>query len=223
MGASDFCNCFYNYNLPLEEKHPRKYFWRHNNLYDFNQGDVNKILCYNKRMNENHELSTIKIISGDITQFDGDAIVNAANSSLLGGGGVDGAIHRAAGPELVKECMTLGGCRTGEAKITKGYNLKARHVIHTVGPIYFEHTPDQARRLLQNCYKNSLELARQNGCRRVAFPLISAGVYGYPKEEALRVAVETIKQNGDGMDATIVLFDREAWAIAKEKFADITE
>ncbi len=165
----------------------------------------------------------LKIISGDITQFDGDAIVNAANSSLLGGGGVDGAIHRAAGPDLVKECMTLGGCRTGQAKITKGYNLKARHVIHTVGPIYYEYSPDQACELLQNCYKNSLELARQNGCKRVAFPLISAGVYGYPKEEALRVAVETIRQNVDGMEATIVLFDRDAWAIAKEKFADITE
>jgi len=174
-------------------------------------------------MNVCEDLYEIKIISGDITQFDGDAIVNAANSSLLGGGGVDGAIHRAAGPDLVKECMTLGGCRTGEAKITKGYNLKARHVIHTVGPIYYEHSPEQARELLQNCYKNSLEVARQNGCKRVAFPLISAGVYGYPKEEALRVAVETIKQNGDGMNATIVLFDREAWAIAKEKFADITE
>ena len=174
-------------------------------------------------MNIRKDLYEIKIISGDITQFDGDAIVNAANSSLLGGGGVDGAIHRAAGPDLVKECMTLGGCRTGEAKITKGYNLKARHIIHTVGPIYYEYTPDQARRLLQNCYKNSLELARQNGCKRVAFPLISAGVYGYPKEEALRVAVETIKQNGDGIEATIVLFDREALAIAKEKFADITE
>ena len=174
-------------------------------------------------MNVYEDLQKIKIISGDITQFDGDAIVNAANSSLLGGGGVDGAIHRAAGPDLVKECMTLGGCRTGQAKITKGYNLKARHVIHTVGPIYYEYSPDQACELLQNCYKNSLELARQNGCKRVAFPLISAGVYGYPKEEALRVAVETIKQNGDGIEATIVLFDREAWAIAKEKFADITE
>ena len=174
-------------------------------------------------MNVYEDLQKIKIISGDITQFDGDAIVNAANSSLLGGGGVDGAIHRAAGPDLVKECMTLCGCKTGQAKITKGYNLKARHVIHTVGPIYYEYSPDQACEFLQNCYKNSLELARQNGCKRVAFPLISAGVYGYPKEEALRVAVETIKQNGDGIEATIVLFDREAWAIAKEKFADITE
>ena len=174
-------------------------------------------------MNVCKDLPKIKIISGDITQFDGDAIVNAANSSLLGGGGVDGAIHRAAGPDLVKECMTLGGCRTGQAKITKGYNLKARHVIHTVGPIYFEHSPDEARELLKACYKNSLEVAKQNGCKRVAFPLISAGVYGYPKEEALRVAVETIKQNGDGIEVTIVLFDREAYAIAKEKFADITE
>ena len=174
-------------------------------------------------MNVCKDLPKIKIISGDITQFDGDAIVNAANSSLLGGGGVDGAIHRAAGPDLVKECMTLGGCRTGQAKITKGYNLKARHVIHTVGPIYFEHSPDEARELLKACYKNSLEVAKQNGCKRVAFPLISAGVYGYPKEEALRVAVETIKQNGDGLEITIVLFDRQAYAIAKEKFADITE
>ena len=174
-------------------------------------------------MNVCEDLPDIKIISGDITQFDGDAIVNAANSSLLGGGGVDGAIHRAAGPDLVKECMTLSGCKTGQAKITKGYNLKARHVIHTVGPIYYEYSPEQARELLQNCYKNSLEVARQNGCKSVAFPLISAGVYGYPKEEALRVAVETIKQNGDGIEATIVLFDREAYAIAKEKFADITE
>ena len=174
-------------------------------------------------MNVCKDLPKIKIISGDITQFDGDAIVNAANSSLLGGGGVDGAIHRAAGQDLVKECMTLGGCRTGQAKITKGYNLKARHVIHTVGPIYFEHSPDEARELLKSCYKNSLEVAKQNGCKRVAFPLISAGVYGYPKEEALRVAVETIKQNGDGMEITIVLFDRQAYAIAKEKFADITE
>ena len=174
-------------------------------------------------MNVCKDLPKIKIISGDITQFDGDAIVNAANSSLLGGGGVDGAIHRAAGPDLVKECMTLGGCRTGQAKITKGYNLKARHVIHTVGPIYFEHSPDEARELLKACYKNSLEVAKQNGCKRVAFPLISAGVYGYPKEEALRVAVETIKQNGDGIEVTIVLFDSEAYAIAKEKFADITE
>ena len=165
----------------------------------------------------------LKIISGDITQFDGDAIVNAANSSLLGGGGVDGAIHWAAGPDLVKECMTLGGCKTGQAKITKGYNLKARHVIHTVGPIYFEYSPEQARELLQNCYKNSLDLARQNGCKRVAFPLISAGVYGYPKKEALCVAVETIKQNGVGIDSTIVLFDRAAYSIAKEIFADITE
>ncbi len=167
--------------------------------------------------------SKLKIISGDITQFDGDAIVNAANSSLLGGGGVDGAIHRAAGPDLVKECMTLGGCKTGQAKITKGYNLKARNVIHTVGPIYFEHSPDRARELLQSCYKNSLELARKNGCKAVAFPLISAGVYGYPKEEALRVAVETIQKNADGMEVTIVLFDRQAYAIAKEKFAEITE
>ena len=168
-------------------------------------------------------MASIKIVSGDITKFDGDAIVNAANETLLGGGGVDGAIHWAAGPELVKECAMLGGCKTGEAKITKGYKLKAKHVIHTVGPVYYEHTPEEARILLQKCYKNSLELARKNGCKTVAFPLISAGVYGYPKEEALRIAVETIRNEGKDIDSTIVLFDRPAFEIAKEKFDEITE
>jgi O-acetyl-ADP-ribose deacetylase (regulator of RNase III) len=118
-----------------------------------------------------------------------DAIVNAANSSLLGGGGVDGAIHRAAGPELVKECRTLGGCPTGEARITKGYNLAARHVIHTVGPVYSGKPRDKA--LLAGCYQNSLKLAAGNNVHSLAFPAISCGIYGYPIEEACKIAVDT--------------------------------
>lgn len=167
-------------------------------------------------------MKNLKIISGDITLFQGDAIVNAANESLLGGGGVDGAIHRAAGVELLKECMTLGGCATGDAKITKGYNLKAQFVIHTVGPVYYEHTPQKSRELLESCYKNVILLARENGCKSLAFPLISAGVYGYPKAEALQVAVESIKQYASDMQVSIVLFDREAYDIAKNVYKDVT-
>ncbi|MBR7064138.1 MAG: macro domain-containing protein [Treponema sp.] len=167
-------------------------------------------------------MKNLKIISGDITLFQGDAIVNAANESLLGGGGVDGAIHRAAGVELLKECMTLGGCKTGDAKITKGYNLKARFVIHTVGPVYYEHTPQKSRELLESCYKNVILLARENGCKSLAFPLVSAGVYGYPKAEALQVAVESIKQYANDMQVSIVLFDREAYDIAKNVYKDVT-
>ncbi len=165
-------------------------------------------------------MAVVKIISGDITQFDGDAIVNAANSSLLGGGGVDGAIHRAAGPELVRECATRGGCKTGQAKITKGYKLKAKSVIHTVGPIYYQHSPEEARSLLESCYKNSIELAKENNYRSLAFPLISAGVYGYPKEEAIQIALEMIQKYADDMEVTLVLFDREAYQIAREKFGE---
>lgn len=163
----------------------------------------------------------LTISNGDITTFSVDAIVNAANSSLLGGGGVDGAIHRAAGPELLRECRTLNGCKTGEAKITGGYNLPAKHVIHTVGPIYFQHSQEESKRLLQNCYKNSIEIAIQNNCKSVAFPLISAGVYGYPKEEALAVAVEILSQYKDSMELSIVLFDSEAFEIAKTKFPSL--
>ncbi len=166
-------------------------------------------------------MGKIKIIKGDITRLRCDAIVNAANSSLLGGGGVDGAIHRAAGPELLAECRTLGGCRTGEAKITKGYNLPARFVIHTVGPIYFEHSPKEAEELLTACYESSLKLAREKGLRTVAFPLISAGVYGYPQREAIRVAVETMKGHAEEFEElTLVLFGEREFAFAGEEYGE---
>ena len=131
-------------------------------------------------------------VRANITTLDVDAIVNAANSSLLGGGGVDGAIHRAAGPELMHECRLLGGCRTGEAKITKGHRLPARHVIHTVGPVWHGGDHGEAD-LLAACYRNSLLLAEAQGLRSVAFPCISTGIFGYPAEAAARVAVDTVR------------------------------
>lgn len=134
-------------------------------------------------------LSKIEIRQGDITRLEVDAIVNAANTSLLGGGGVDGAIHRAAGPRLLAECRTLGGCPTGEARITAGYNLPAKHVIHTVGPVYSGRAQDA--RLLADCYRNSLQLAVDNNLRSIAFPAISCGVYGYPIEDACKIAITT--------------------------------
>ena len=134
-------------------------------------------------------LDKIEIQQGDITQLDVDAIVNAANTKLLGGGGVDGAIHRAAGPELLEECRTIGGCPTGEARITKGYNLRARHVIHTVGPVYSGKPKDS--QLLTSCYLNSLKLAVDHHLATIAFPAISCGVYGYPIEDACKIAVDT--------------------------------
>ena len=134
-------------------------------------------------------LAKIEVRQGDITRLDVDAIVNAANTRLLGGGGVDGAIHRAAGSQLLEECRTIGGCPTGEARITAGYNLPARHVIHTVGPVYSGKPRDS--QLLTNCYLNSLKLAVENNLKTIAFPAISCGVYGYPIEDACKIAVDT--------------------------------
>jgi O-acetyl-ADP-ribose deacetylase (regulator of RNase III) len=135
-------------------------------------------------------LERMEVLQGDITRLAVDAVVNAANRSLLGGGGVDGAIHRAAGPGLLNECRTLGGCPTGEARITAGYRLPATHVIHTVGPVYRGHAQDE--RLLAACYRNSLQLALDHGLASVAFPAISCGAYGYPIAEACRIAVDTV-------------------------------
>jgi len=134
-------------------------------------------------------IETLEVMQGDITRLNVDAIVNAADTSLLGGGGVDGAIHRAAGPGLLEECRTLGGCPTGEARITGGYNLTARHVIHTVGPVYSGKPRDKT--LLTGCYRNSLQLAADNNLTSVAFPAVSCGVYRYPLEDACKIAVDT--------------------------------
>ena len=164
-------------------------------------------------------------VRNDITTTEVDAIVNAANKSLLGGGGVDGAIHKAAGKGLLEECKTLGGCNTGEAKITKGYNLPCKYVIHTVGPIYKDGKQGE-REMLESCYKESLLLAKEKGLGSIAFPLISAGAYGYPTEEALRVANDTIikfLENNDDMTVYIVIFDKKAHTISKELFDEISE
>jgi O-acetyl-ADP-ribose deacetylase (regulator of RNase III) len=175
-------------------------------------------------MNKNELPGHIHVKQGDITKENTDAIVNAANPSLLGGGGVDGAIHRAAGPGLLEECRKLGGCGHGEARITLGYNLKARHVIHTPGPIYKDGKSGE-KEILSNSYSNSLKLAKNNNLNSISFPAISAGVYGYPKDKACKVAVDTVLGFMENENYTIevyfVLFDKENFDIYTKYIANI--
>lgn len=149
-------------------------------------------------------MKQIKLIVGDITKLSVDAIVNAANRSLLGGGGVDGAIHRAAGRELLKECMTLGGCETGQSKITGAYNLPCKYVIHTVGPVHYGN--DNETQLLASCYETALAIAKEKGIKSIAFPCISTGVYGYPKAEAAQIALKIIRESDFDGDVIICCF-----------------
>jgi O-acetyl-ADP-ribose deacetylase (regulator of RNase III) len=166
--------------------------------------------------------AVLELVEGDITRQDTEAIVNAANSSLLGGGGVDGAIHRAGGPEILAECRKLGGCATGDAKITTGGRLKARYVIHTVGPVYWREGAEQAAELLSSAYRRSLEVATEQGVRSVAFPSISTGAYGYPMDEAAPVALRTVMdylagQGEGGIEVVrFVLHGRQAYEVYRE-------
>ena len=166
----------------------------------------------------------LQIVRNDITKMKVDAIVNAANSSLLGGGGVDGCIHRAAGPELLAECKTLGGCETGSAKITGAGKLPCKYVIHAVGPRWLGGKRGERNQLI-SCYRTSLELAKDKECETVAFPLISSGIYGYPKDQALRIAIDTISEFllENDMTVYIVIFDKTAYQISEKLFVDIAE
>ena len=176
-------------------------------IMDKNTMDENAI--DEKTLDDTNKMS-IRVIQADITTLNVDAIVNAANRTLLGGGGVDGAIHRAAGPDLLKECRTLNGCGTGEAKITKGYDLPASHVIHTVGPVWHGGDKGEAE-LLRNAYSNSLKLAKENNISSMAFPAISTGIYGYPKDQAAKIAVETVREflKDNDMEVIFVTFGDE--------------
>lgn len=171
-------------------------------------------------------MTKITVVKGDITTQRVDVIINAANKTLLGDGGVDGAIHQAAGPKLRKECQTLGCCRTGEAKITKGYNLPAKFVIHTVGPIYGNEKGKEAK-LLASCYKNCLSIAKKHHLKTIAFPAISTGVYGYPKKDAGEIATFTVKRfiknNPYFKEIRFVLFSDENLKIYQEIFKEYTQ